>query len=133
MPYDYYLESDNEKKVFTEEMLLRMHEYINKISHYKVDDKFYYVFKNDSRRDVAIPLIQSKIARGKNIYSHSGIGLTPTFIHLVIIGDVDVDRYIYDFVVWCQKHFPCQLYEGSEVVPPEELLFEEEFEIPRID
>ena len=36
-----------------------------------------------------------------------------------------MDRYLDDFVVWCQKRYPCQLYsETAKPVPPEDLLSE---------
>lgn len=133
MPYEYYLESENEKRMFTGETLKQMREFLRTVPHYEFNENSYTIFENNKKRDVAIPGLLSRVAQGKNDYLHSGITISPTFIHLSIIGDVDVDRHIYNFVVWCQKRFPCQVYEGSEAVPPEELLFEEEFEIPRID
>ena len=133
MPYDFNLESENEKRMFSDKTLEEMQRYLYNVPHYRVDEKLYFIFENNERKDVAIPKILSDIAQNRNIYAYSCVVFKPTSIIISIIGDVDVDRYIYDFVVWCQKHFPCQLYEGSEAVPPEELLFEEEFEIPQIN
>ena len=132
MPYDFYLESENEERMFTQETLEEMQRYIGNVPHYKVDNAFYYIFKDDAQRDIAIPYIASSRAKKENIYIYSGIGFKPTLINLSVVGDNDVDRYLYDFVVWCQKRYPCQLYELARPVPPEELLSEEE-EIPLID
>ena len=61
------------------------------------------------------------------MYKYSSISFSPTSIIISIIGDNDVDRHLYDFVVWCQKRYPCQLYsETAKPVPPEDLLSEEE-------
>ena len=131
MPYDFYLESENEQRMFTRETLKEMQQYFSDVPHYKVDEKFYCIFKNNAQKDVAIPYIVSSIAKRENVYIYSSIGFSPTSIMISVVGDNDVDRYLYDFVVWCQKRYPCQLYELSEPVPPEDLLDDEE-EIPLI-
>ena len=132
MPYDYSLESENEQRMFTKETLEEMQQYISNVPHYQLDEKFYVVFENNSRRDASIPRILSKIAEKKNIYTHSSISFSPTSIIISIIGDNDVDRQLYDFVVWCQKRYPSSLYsESGKLVPPEDLLDDEE-EIPLI-
>ena len=134
MPYDYYLESENEQRMFTQETLKEMQQYLKDVPHYKYDDRLYFIFEDDSRRDAGIPRILTRIAENKNIYTYSSIGFSPTLIHLSIIGDSDVDIHIYKFVIWCQKRYPCQLYEGSRSVPPEELFpFEEEDFVPLIN
>ena len=43
---------------------------------------------------------------------------------LSVVVDPDVDQYLYDFVLWCQEHWDCQLYYGAEPVSLEELLAE---------
>ena len=127
MPYDFYLESENEQRMFTEKTWKEMQEYLNHVPHYKVDDTFYFIFEDDIQRNSAISYIVSSIAKGENIYIYPCIGFKPTSIIISVVGDKDVDRYLYDFVVWCQKRYPCQLYEGSEVIAPEELfLFEDD-------
>ena len=133
MPYDFNLESENEKRMFSDKTLEEMKQYLSNVPHYRVNETFYFVFKDGEQREVAIPGILSDIAQKRNIYIYSSICFRSTSILISVVGDNDVHRYLYDFVVWCQKHYPCQLYEGSEVVPPDELLLEEEFEIPRID
>ena len=133
MPYEYYLESENEQRMFTEETLKEMREFLSKVPHHKFDNNSYVIFEDNQQKDVAIPGILSNIAQGRNDYSHSGITISPTLIHLSIIGDSDVDIHIYKFVIWCQKRYPCQLYERSRPVPPEELFpFEEEGFVPSI-
>ena len=117
MPYEYYLESENEKRIFSDRTLEKMQQYLNNIPHYKVDERFYFIFENNKMKEVAIPGILSDIAQKRNTYAYSSIGFFSTGIRISIIGDNDVDRYLYDFAVWCQKHLPCQLYEGSEAVP----------------
>lgn len=131
MPYEFYLESENEKRMFTEKNWREMQEYIINCPHYKINDRLYYIFENDERREAAVPGILSKIANNKNIYTHPCIGFNSASVLVSVVGDNDVDRYLYDFVVWCQKRYPCQLYELSEPVPPEDLLDDEE-EIPLI-
>jgi hypothetical protein len=54
------------------------------------------------------------------------------YLFLSVVGDNDVDCYLYNFVVWCQKHYPCNLYDCAELVSAEDLLLEEEV-IPSID
>ena len=134
MPYDYYLEPENEQRMFTERTLEEMQQYLRNIPHHKFGDRLYYVFEDESRKQAGVVNILERIARNKNIYTHSSIGFFPTKIRLSIIGDSDVDIHIYKFVVWCQKHYPCQLYEEDRPVPPEELFpFEEEGFVPLID
>ena len=133
MPYDYYLESENEQRMFKEETWQEMQEYIIKFPHYKVDDRLYYIFENNERRDVAIPGIVSRIANKKNIYVHPCVGFNSASVLISVVGDNDVDRYLYDFVVWSQKRYPSSLYsESGKLVPPEDLLDDEE-EIPLIN
>ena len=127
MPYDYYLESENEQRMFTPKTWKEMQEYIIKFPHYKANERLFYIFKDNEWRDVAIPGIVSSISKKENIYIYPCIGYTTTSILVSVVGDKDVDRYLHDFVVWCQKRYPCQLYEGSEVIAPEELfLFEDD-------
>ena len=126
MPYEFYLESENEKRMFTEKNWRKMQEYITNFSHYKVNDRLYYIFENDERKKAAVPGILSKIANNNNIYTHPCIGFNSASVLISVVGDNDVDRYLYDFVVWCQKRYPSQLYELSEPVPPEDLLDDEE-------
>ena len=133
MPYDYYLESENEQRMFKQETWQEMQKYLDNIPHYKVDKNFYYIFRDNSQRDAAIPGIVSKISNNKNIYTHPCIGFSPTSIIISVVGDKDIDRYLHDFVVWCQKRYPCQLYEGSEVISPEELILFEEDYVPSIN
>ena len=103
MPYEFYLESENEKRMFTEKNWREMQEYITNFPHYKVNDRLYYIFENDERKKAAVPGILSKIANSNNIYTHPCIGFNSASVLISVVGDNDVDRYLYDFVVWCQK------------------------------
>ena len=134
MPYDFYLESENERRAFSEKTFDEMHKYIIKnLSHYLIENWLYFIFKDNNDKEVSIKHILSRISENRNIYTYSSIGFFPTKIRLSIIGDSDVDIHIYKFVVWCQKHYPCQLYEEDYSVPPEELFpFEEEGFVPLI-
>ena len=133
MPYDYFLESENEQRIFSKKTFEEMHKYIiNNLPHYHIEDWFYYIFKDDNSKERGIRDIDSTIAKNRNIYIYSSIAFFPTKIRLSVIGDNDVDCHLYEFVVWCQENYPCQLYEGAEPVPAEDLLSEEE-EIPLID
>ena len=133
MPYDFFLESENEQRMFKQETLEEMKGYLKDIPHYKVNQRLYYVFKDNEWKNVAVPGILSKIADNKNIYTHPCIVFKPNSIIISVVGDNDVDRYLYNFVVWSQKRYPSSLYsESGKLVPPEDLLDEEE-EIPLID
>ena len=133
MPYDFYLESENEKRMFTKETWEETQQYFSNFPHYKANDRLFYVFKDNVQRDAAIPYIVSSISKKENIYIYPCIGYTTTSILVSVVGDNDVDRYLYDFVVWCQKRYPSSLYsESGKLVPPEDLLDDEE-EIPLIN
>jgi hypothetical protein len=133
MPYEYYLEPENEKRIFPLEVLQGMHNLMNNIPHHKLENGTYVVFKDQKDKDVGLPGLLSAIDSGRGSFIEPFIRIESTKVVLSIVMDSSVDCYLYDFAVWCQKHFPCQLYEGSEAVPLEELLYEEELEIPRID
>ena len=133
MPYDFYLESENKEKIFTENAWEEMQQQLNNFPHYQVDEKFYYIFEHEEQRNVAISGILSDIAQNKNIYIYPCVVFKPNSITISVVGDNDVDRYLYDFVVWCQKRYPSSLYsESGKLVPPEDLLDDEE-EIPLIN
>ena len=132
MPYEYYLESENEKRMFPSKVIEGMHNLMDKIPHHKLENGTYVVFENQKDKDIGLPGLLSAIASGRGSFIEPFIRIDSTRVVLSVVGDNDVDRYLYSFAVWCQKHFPCQLYEGSEAVPLEELLSEEEV-IPSID
>ena len=132
MLYDFDLKPENEKRMFAQKTIEEMQQYLSNIPHYKFENRLYYIFKDNEWRDIAIPGILSRIANNKNIYTHPTIELIPTSIIVSALGDNDVDRYLYDFVVWCQERYSCKLHYASKVVSPEDLLSEEE-EIPLID
>ena len=133
MPYDYFLEPENKEKIFTENIWKEMQQQLKNFPHYQVDEKFYYIFEHNEQRDVAIPGILLDIAQNKNIYIYPCVVFKPNSVTISVVGDNDVDRYLYNFVVWCQKRYPSSLYsESGKLVPPEDLLDDEE-EIPLIN
>ena len=131
MSYQYHLEPEDEKRIFPEEVLKGMHNFVDQIPHYLLDNGTYVLFESDEDRDIGVPGLLSAIASGRGSFIEPYIRISPIKVVLSAVLDPDLDRYLYDFAVWCQKHHPCQLYYGSQAVVLDELLYEEE-EIPLI-
>ena len=132
MSYEYFLEPENEKRLFSSEVIEKMHDFMNQIPHYLLDNGTYVVFKSHEYKDFRVPKLLSAIASGKGSFLAPYIRISPREIELSVVLDSRVDRYLYDFAVWCQKHHPCQLYHDAQPVQLDELLYEDE-EIPVIE
>ena len=132
MPYEFYLEPEDEKRLFPQQVLEGMHNFVNKIPHYLLDNGTYVIFKSHKDKDVGVPSLLSAIASGRGSFLDPYIRISPREVELSVVLDSRVDRYLYDFAVWCQKHHPCQLYYDAQPVSLDELLYEDE-EIPVIE
>lgn len=132
MSYEYFLEPENEKRLFPPEILKGMHNFVDRIPHYLLDNGTYVVFKTHDYKDFRVPKLLSAIASGRGSSRDPYIRISPMKVELSVVLDSRVDRYLYDFAVWCQKHHPCQLYYDAQPVSLDELLYEDE-EIPVIE
>ena len=122
MPYEYHLEPKDSNNPFPQELIEAMHKYMERIPNYVWKDGTYTLFRTVNDRDRRIPklLTESK----KNDYLDPLIHIKPHDIMLSAVADPETDQYLYDFVLWCQEHWPCQLYYDSEPVSPEDLTAE---------
>lgn len=122
MPYEYYLVPEDENQAFPQEVVEAMHDYLKKLPSYRWEDGTYIVFHTVTDRDRRVPKLLAEPQR--NDYLDPAIYIQPKEVMLSTVVNPKVDRYLYDFVLWCQERWPCQLYYGSESVSPEELIAE---------
>jgi hypothetical protein len=61
---------------------------------------------------------------GRNDYLDPFVHIDANEVMLSAVVNPDVDRYLYDFVRWCQQRWPCELTYFSQTVSPELLLAE---------
>jgi hypothetical protein len=122
MPYEYYLEPEDENKTFPQPLVEGMHDYLKHLPSYVWADGTYILFQNVSEREHRVPLLLAEPQR--NHYLDPTININPKEVILSSVVDPDVDCYLYEFVLWCQERWPCKLYYGSQPVSPEELMAE---------
>lgn len=121
MPYEYFLRPIGDKQTFAPEILDGMHKYLESIPSYRWEDGSYVIFRTEEDKNRRVP--QLLVSSG-NDYLDPIVNIKPGEVMLSIVLDPDVDQYLYNFVLWCQKHCYCQLSYAEENVSPEELLVE---------
>jgi hypothetical protein len=122
MPFEYSLVPKDGERAFPAEMVEGMRRYLSELPSHRWNDDSFVLFSTLEDRDRRVPYLLAN--RGENNYLDPFIYVSAKEVLLSVVGNPDVDRYVYDFVVWCQRHWPCDLYYVSQVVPPEELLAE---------
>ncbi len=122
MSYEYFLVPTDNNKTVTQEVLEAMSNYIRSLPSYRWNDGSYVIFQTPQNRDRRVPQLLAN--RGKNDYLDPIVRIEKKEVMLSIVLNPDLDQYLYHFVLWCQKHWDCQLYYGGELVSPEELLVE---------
>ena len=122
MPYEYYLEPEDENKTFPEHLIESMQTYLSQLPSYRWTDGTYIIFQDVKTRERRVPLLLAEPQR--NDYLDPTIHISPKEVILSSVVDPEVDCYLYEFILWCQKRWSCQLYYGSEPVSPEELMAE---------
>jgi hypothetical protein len=117
---EYYLVPTTEDKTYPESLLERMHQYLRQLPSYVWPDGTYILFRDAQQRDSRVPVLLENSAL--NDYLDPMIHLDPQQIWLSVVGDSRVDRYVYDFALWCRAQRPCELTDAGEQVPFEVLL-----------
>lgn len=125
MPFDFYLEPQDKNIKFPPEIIKGMHSYLKNIPHYFfAEDNTYLIYKDIEDKKVKVSDAILLSAKGQNNYLDAQVVINSCEVVVSAIGDPEVDSHLVDFVAWCQKEFPCVLYENSEIVSPEEILAE---------
>ena len=122
MTWEYCLEPENNSKIFPQQLIEDMQTYLKLLPSYIFSDGTFAFFKNIEDKDLRVPMLLANPK--KNSYLEPTISISPQMIVLSCVGNPNVDRYLYEFVLWCKERCPCQLYDGSEPVEPEELIAE---------
>lgn len=121
MPYEYRF-SPGDQGRFPPELLEAMHAYVRQLPHVMAEDGTYVLFRSADERDLRAP----RLARqpGRNSYLEPFIAISETAVLLSTVADVRVDRHVYEFVLWCGRQWPGQLFYGADPVSPEALIAE---------
>lgn len=122
MPFDYYLMPTDERRSFPPDLVADMHRYLRGLPSYQWEDGSYLLFQTEEDRDRRVPQLLAN--RERNDYLDPFIHVEEKEVMLSAVVNPDVDRYLYDFVLWCQQRWPCELRYFSQAVSPEALLAE---------
>jgi hypothetical protein len=122
MSYEYYLVPKNEYQTFPQQTVDAMQNYLNNFPIYIWEDGTYILFHSVADRDRRVPQLLAKPQR--NNYLDPAIHIEPHEVMLSTVADPEVDQYLYNFVLWCQERWSCDLYYGGKTVSPEELIAE---------
>ncbi|MGF1489078.1 MAG: hypothetical protein ACFBSE_18480 [Prochloraceae cyanobacterium] len=122
MTWEYCLEPLDETKTFPQQLIVDMKAYLKLFPSYVFSDGTFVFFKNVEDKNLRVPMLLANPQ--KNSYLEPTISIHSKMIVLSCVGNPNVDHYLYEFVLWCKERWPCQLYDGSEPVSPEELIAE---------
>ncbi|MFT4165554.1 MAG: hypothetical protein QM650_09965 [Microlunatus sp.] len=118
MPFEFYLQPSR-KTVFDPRAVEEMRAYLHALPSHRWPDSSYVLFKSADERTADLPSLLE--AAGPD-YVHALVAVEPDYVLLVSVGDLDTNRMMYDFVVWCRQRWLCDLYEYEDQVEPQMLL-----------
>ena len=122
MPFEFYLVPTDKGRAFPPTIIQAVQERLEQLPSYRWEDGAYLLFRTPADRDLRVP--QLLASRGQNDYLDPYVYVDTQQIVLSSVVERVTDRYLYDLVIWCQQHWPCELQYGGQVVPAEDLLAE---------
>lgn len=122
MSYDYYYVPKNAEQTFPQQAVKAMQAWLKKLPIYIWEDGTYLLFRSEEDRAVSLPWIRKN--PHQNDYLTASIHVDTKEVTIVSMMECVTDRMFYEFVIWCQQHWPGELYYGEEYLSPEELLIE---------
>ncbi len=125
MSYEYVYVPKNKERAFPQEAMKAMQAWLTKLPIYVWEDGSYLLFGSSEDRAVSLPWLQQN--PHKNDYLTASIHIEPKEIVISSVMECATDRMFYDFLIWCQQHWPGELRSqeyGEELLSPEELLIE---------
>lgn len=119
MPFEYHLIPNTENGRFDEEAMNSMRAFLGQFPHYIWQDGAYVLFRTADDRDRRVPKL---LTQQGNSYLDPIVSVQPESVFISSVADAEIDKYLHDFVTYCQAHWPCDLWYGTEMVPPDDLL-----------